>query len=207
MRAAQIMKLGILADIHEHVENLRCALETLRDHQVDRIFVLGDVFETGKHIAETVELLRQVDAVGVWGNHDLGLCHEPDAATVGRYEESTVEYFSRLTPSFEFDDILMSHGLPNWDAADPVVYYLADSPWETGSLSPVFEKFRHQIFLTGHYHRWFFATDAETMEWDGTCPVTLDPMKRYFVVINAVLYGWCAILDTDSHELSPFRVG
>ena len=32
----------------------------------------------GKRIEETVGLLRQVEAVGVWGNHDVGLCFDPD---------------------------------------------------------------------------------------------------------------------------------
>jgi predicted phosphodiesterase len=71
------MKLGILADVHEHVENLREALEVLRQQGADRFVVLGDVFETGKRLEETIGLLREVNAVGVWGNHDVGLCLAP----------------------------------------------------------------------------------------------------------------------------------
>jgi len=36
----------------------------------------------GKPLEETVHLLQDVEAVGVWGNHDVGLCFEP-GETVG----------------------------------------------------------------------------------------------------------------------------
>ena len=79
------MKLGILADIHEHVEELRRAIDVLSRHGSDRFVVLGDVFETGKHIEETVRLLRDAGAVGVWGNHDFGVCCQPDDRTRQRF--------------------------------------------------------------------------------------------------------------------------
>jgi predicted phosphodiesterase len=41
------MKLGILADIHEKVADLRLALECLRHKAMDRIVVLGDLAESG----------------------------------------------------------------------------------------------------------------------------------------------------------------
>lgn len=72
------MKIGILADIHECVIHLRSALQAFRENGVDQVVVLGDIFETGKYIDETVQLLRDVNAFGVWGNHDVGLSHEPD---------------------------------------------------------------------------------------------------------------------------------
>jgi len=40
------MKVGIVADIHEHVGHLRAAVRVFQDSQVDKIVVLGDVFQT-----------------------------------------------------------------------------------------------------------------------------------------------------------------
>ena len=59
------MRLGLLADIHEQVEFLRAALDRFRQEQVDRVVVLGDVFETGERIEETCHLLFEAQAVGV----------------------------------------------------------------------------------------------------------------------------------------------
>jgi hypothetical protein len=53
------MQLGLLADIHEQAEQLRRAVAVLRRHGADRFVVLGDVFETGKRMEETVGLLRR----------------------------------------------------------------------------------------------------------------------------------------------------
>jgi hypothetical protein len=72
------IRLGILADIHEQTKQLRKAIAVLREHGAERFVVLGDVFETGKRMEETVGLLQEVGAVGVWGNHDIGLCFDPD---------------------------------------------------------------------------------------------------------------------------------
>ena len=197
------MKIGILADIHECVIHLRSALQAFRENGVDQVVVLGDIFETGKYIDETVQLLRDVNAFGVWGNHDVGLSHEPDPRITSRYGTAVVEFFSSLSAHFELGDVLLCHGLPTWDATDPSIYYLGDSPWKAGSLSPVFTSFPHRIFLTGHYHRWHLATADQSTEWDGLHPIVFEPTNRYFVVVNAVLYGWCAILDTETGEFKP----
>jgi predicted phosphodiesterase len=65
------MKLGLLADIHEQTGQLRKAIAVLRRHGVDRFVALGDIFETGQRMEETVCMLQEVEAVGVWGNHDV----------------------------------------------------------------------------------------------------------------------------------------
>jgi len=44
------MKLGIITDIHEHVECLRAALDELAG-QVDQIVMVGDVVQTGERAA------------------------------------------------------------------------------------------------------------------------------------------------------------
>jgi predicted phosphodiesterase len=72
------MRLGILADIHEDVPKLTLALQRLGRAGVRQVVLLGDLVDTGRHLQATVALLAEAGAVGVWGNHDLGLCHEPE---------------------------------------------------------------------------------------------------------------------------------
>src|SRR6267378_45024 len=106
------MKLGILADIHEQTDELRWAIDVLRKHGADRFVVLGDVFEMGKRIEETIRLLQQVEAVGVWGNNDIGLCFDPCDEVRQRYSASVLDYMSRLRPSLEIDGCLFTHVEP-----------------------------------------------------------------------------------------------
>jgi hypothetical protein len=41
------MRIGIPADIHESLTNLRWTIDALHDQGADRLVVLGDVFELG----------------------------------------------------------------------------------------------------------------------------------------------------------------
>src|SRR4051812_29161655 len=61
----RIVKLGILADIHEHVEELRKCLAVLRAAGADRLVTHGDVCHTGKRIEQTVALLEESGVIGV----------------------------------------------------------------------------------------------------------------------------------------------
>ncbi|TWU33901.1 metallophosphoesterase family protein [Novipirellula artificiosorum] len=70
------MKLGIITDIHEHVEQLQAVLDELDKQAVDQIVMVGDVVETGERVEETCQLLSNAGVIGVWGNHDFGLCYE-----------------------------------------------------------------------------------------------------------------------------------
>ncbi len=197
------MRLGILADIHEQTGQLRAALEVLRRHRADRFLTLGDVFENGRRIEETVRLLRDVGAIGVWGNHDLGLCHEPTPAVRVRYAGPVLEYMQTLRPRLELDACLFSHGLPCWDATDPAVYYLGERPETPEGLAGTFGASSHPVSFVGHFHRWLAATPEGRLPWGGRSPLLLQPGRRYLVVVAAVADGRCALFDTATNELTP----
>jgi predicted phosphodiesterase len=76
------MKIGILADLHESLPNLRWAIDVLRENGADRLVVRGDVFELGHHSAETVDLLSDGSGVGVWGNHDFVRCRDNHGSSI-----------------------------------------------------------------------------------------------------------------------------
>jgi hypothetical protein len=201
------MKIGILSDVHEHLDHLRRALRVFQQARVDRIVLVGDVFETGEHVRETVDMLRDAGVTGVWGNHELGLAYLPDVETQQRYHSSILDFFGSLRPRYELADVLFSHGLPNWDATDPGIYYLGERPWEPGSLRPAFAEFPQRVMAIGHFHRWFLATEDGPVAWVGEQSVFLDRSKRHFVIVHAVTNGWCAVYDTETTELQPHYVG
>ena len=49
------MRMGLLADIHEDVDRLAIAIARCRREGADRLFTLGDIFETGARFAAAVE--------------------------------------------------------------------------------------------------------------------------------------------------------
>lgn len=204
------MKLGVLTDIHERVDLLASAISMLRRLDCDRLIVLGDLFETGAAVAETVRLLAQAGATGVYGNHDLALCHEPTPEIVARYPKDVTTYFAALSPRLAIDDILFAHGAPWWDPTDPVEYYLGDPPHQCEQLRQHFlGEFR--ITFIGHFHRWELSNSKERTSWNGEVPIEFLPEERYFVTVHAVQNGWCALFETrrsdsSSGWLTPLRL-
>ena len=206
--------LGILADIHEDLENLRRALAVLQDQGVDRLIVLGDVFELGHRLDATVQLLDEVGAIGVWGNHDFGLCRDPHEEMRRRFREETLTFMGRLRPRLEVEGCLFVHVEP-W--LDPEViedlWYFDEEPWYQGTPREVGQRLTcnfamtpHPRIFIGHFHRWLLATPQEILPWEGGGPVVLEPDRRHLVIVNAVVEGWCALFDSESGLLMPFDV-
>lgn len=135
-----VVRIGLLADIHEDIEALEQALAILQAVGVSRLAVLGD-------------LLSAAGAVGVCGNHDMGLCHEPDPGLLARYPVRVSEFVATLAPQLEVGGCLLSHGLPHWDATNPAAYYLGDPPESAAGRAASFAGSGCRVTFVGHFHR------------------------------------------------------
>ena len=199
------MKLGLLTDIHEHVEHLRTALGRFQAESVDQIVMIGDVFERGDRIEETCRLLADANVIGVWGNHDYGLCHRTDRGYRQRYGDIAINYFQSLHPRLEVANCHFTHVEP-WLDPDNVadLWYFEGPPDEHGRLDRIFDAVPHRLSFAGHYHKWLLVTPDGISEWGGEDTVRLDA-GQFFVVIGALCQGRYAILDTDSWKLTPFN--
>jgi hypothetical protein len=202
------MKLGLLADIHEQTEQLREAIDVLQQHGADRFVVLGDVFELGKRLEETICLLQDVEAVGVWGNHDVGLCFEPGEEVRQRYSTAVLDFMGRLQPRLEIDGCLFTHVEP-WLDPHKVedLWYFDGPPDSPEKLARSFAAAPHRVMFMGHLHRWLLGTPEGVMAWQGDRQLRLDCTNRYLVVVHAVWDGKCALFDTKAGDLTPFGEG
>ena len=200
------MKLGLLADIHEHNEHLAVALKVFHQQGVRQVVVLGDIFETGQRIDATVGLLAESHAIGVWGNHDFPFCHAPGQLLRERYSTRFLDFMGRLQPRLEIAGCLFSHVEP-WlnpeELAD--LWYLDGPPDTTEKLTRTFEAVPHSIVFIGHFHRWLIATPEGILDWHGDSPIQLSPAVRYLIVVGANCDGWYGIFDTLTRMLIPFR--
>jgi hypothetical protein len=199
------MKLGLLADIHEQTDPLRKAIAVLQQHGADCFVVLGDVFETGKRLEETVYLLQQVQAVGVWGNHDVGLCFDPGEEVRRRSSPTVLDFMGRLQPRLEIHGCLFSHVEP-WLDPHKIedLWYFDGPPDSVEKLARSFAAVPHRVLFMGHLHRWLLGTPDGMLAWRGEKPVRLDSRNRYLVVVHAIWDGKCALFDTETNDLTPF---
>ena len=202
------MRLGLLADIHEQTEQLRKTIDVLQRHGAERFVVLGDVFETGKRIEETVSLLQDVQAVGVWGNHDVGLCFDPGEAVRQRYSAAVLHFMGRLQPRLEIDGCLFTHVEPWLDPHKAEDLWYFDGPSDSPEmLARSFAAVPHRVLFIGHMHRWLLGTPAGVLPWRGDRPLRLDSANRHMIVLHAVWDGRCALFDTQTGDLTPFGEG
>lgn len=201
------MRLGIITDIHEAVDQLQAALQFLDAEGVDQIVTIGDLFESGERIEPTCQLLADAGVIGVWGNHDFGLCHEPEDETRARYSDRTLSFMGTLQPSMEIAGCHFCHIEP-W--LDPTqiedLWYYDGMPQPTERLDQIFGAVQNRLLFAGHYHRWLAATPAGITDWRGDHPIRL-ANDRFFVVVGALFFGDFAILDTETDELTPFKTG
>lgn len=203
------MRLGLITDIHEHVDDLRQALALCDRTGVDRIVCLGDLVETGRALPETVALLAARNIAGVWGNHDFGLCSHPSVLALPRrtsFAGPVLDYLATFRPSLAIDDCLMSHVEPWRDLNDlEGLWYFGGLPDVAEKAARSFDACGQRVMFTGHAHRWLIATRAGAIPWDDSTPIRLAAPERYLVVVAAVCEGKCAVYDTDTGELTPLR--
>lgn len=197
------MRLGLLADIHEAVEPLRLAVSELKAREVDSFVMLGDVLDHGERVEETVALLSALPGVGVWGNHDFGLCGEIHPSVRARFSAATLDYFSRLRPSVVLEGIRFQHIDPHLDPEQFVDLWRFPSIAER--ISGLARCSGSRIFV-GHLHKWGVYTPERRMPWDGEDAFRYLADERYLTIVNAVVSGWCAVLDSDRDLLEPVRV-
>ncbi len=200
------MRIGILADVHESVSHLRWAIDVLREQGSDRIVFLGDVFETGPRLEETIDLLAQAGAIGVWGNHDFGLCRDnPTTEDRQRYSELVLAFMGGLQPRLELDGCHFSHVEP-WLNPELIedLWYFEGFPETPAELARSFAAVPGRLIFVGHFHHWMLANPEGVQPWSGDRPVVLDAAQRYFVAVQAVCNGCCALFDTGTSELVPF---
>jgi hypothetical protein len=203
------MRIGIVADIHEAIESLQQALNEFHARQVDMVVSLGDACDTfgpAGRSTEVAALLRNAGAVGVWGNHDIGLCRDVSDEIRCVAAPEFLEYMGGMQPQLVIADCRFSHVEPWLDARrlDDLWYFDGppDTPEKAGRS---FDAVPEQYLFVGHMHRWLAMTPTGRLDWCGEAPLAMQPDTRHLVVVAAVVNGWCAIFDTAESRLTPIR--
>ena len=160
------MRALILSDIHGNLEALQSVIESAESGGgFDQIWQLGDVVGYGPDPGGCIDIIRQHDAVGVAGNHDLAAIgrlsveafnvHAAMAAlwTTEQLADEHVQYLDSLSLKIETEDFTLVHGSPR----DPVWEYVV-SP-EAAAAS--FLHFETARCLVGHSHIPFICRPQE----------------------------------------------
>lgn len=203
------MLIGIVTDIHGAVESLDRALREFRHRVVDVVVSLGDACDTFSptgRIGEVATLLRNANAVGVWGNHDVGLCLDITDRVRRESPPGVLEFMAGMQPQLTLAECHFSHVEPWLDPHRVEDLWYFDGPPDTAEkVARSFSAVSERTLFVGHFHRWLVMSPSGPVAWDGETPLSLAENPRSLIVVAPVLSGWCAIFDTDRHLLTPVR--
>jgi predicted phosphodiesterase len=182
-------KILILADIHANIRAFEAVLEATSNHSLDAIYCAGDIVGYGSYPNECIDMLRQLDATCIRGNHerfvlgiDDGESFNPMAYESGTWTkevltEQNMEYLSSLSDELRLDDgTIITHGAPG----DPDRYLFGS--WELQEAAALVESAEGPgICVVGHTHTASISNSEQTVFPD-TLMMPLATDKR--VLIN-----------------------
>ncbi len=159
MRWARVggMRYGLLGDIHGNLEGLQAVVAALDSERVDSFLCLGDVVGYGADPNACCALVRELDAVCLFGNHDQAALGMVDLTWFNVYARDAAEWTQhQLAPEHK-----------EWLAALPpariingfvVVHSSLPNPWKwiyvsTPSLAAeTMAACEHSLVFLGHTH-------------------------------------------------------
>ena len=223
------MRTLIISDIHSNIVAFDAVLRDANAHgPVDNIWSLGDVVGYGPHPNECLETLRGFDHVSVAGNHDLGAIgaiylgmfnEEAAIACAWNSEQLTADnraYIEGLPQVVKQDEFTLAHA----SLRDPVWEYLIHEEAARGSFALLETPF----LLVGHSHLPLIFEEIVSVP---DAPPRVHSVGRLNqgslihlpndvrLILNPGSVGQprdgdpraaYAILDTDAHTYTQFRV-
>lgn len=204
------MRIGIITDVHDDTERLARALAALRADNVDAIVSLGDTSDLHgrwQNVSGVAALLKQYGVVGVWGNHDHGLCRDVSDDAKAKFDANSLAYMATMQPRLVLADCHFSHVEP-WLNPEKVedLWLCSGLPDVPERLAKSFAAFTQRVAFTGHFHHWRAMDESGRLDWDGTTPLRFESDKRYLVVVGPLFAGAFAVVDTDSQLLTPHQL-
>ena len=151
------MIVAVISDIHANLEALNAVLDEIGSENIKNVWILGDILGYGPLPNECIDVVRDMGAVMIIGNHDLGTLREIDIDNFNEDGKKAIKWQRlRLSPdNLDFikglpekanpiDDVLMIHGSPR----HPVWEYVIAS-WIADEN---FSHFNEKICFFGHTH-------------------------------------------------------
>ncbi|HUR55101.1 MAG TPA: hypothetical protein VMZ71_13290, partial [Gemmataceae bacterium] len=165
-----------------------------------------DLFGPGRGTGKVASLLASAGVVGVWGNHDIGVCHEVSDEIRLRAEPHVLAYMSGMRPRLELGGCHFSHVEPWLDPMSVLdLWYFDGPPDSPEKAARSFAAVPHGVIFLGHFHKWLVMSDEGRVEWDAVTPLVLPAARRYVVVVGPLVSGQFGIYDTHTRVLTPFR--
>ena len=216
------MKYGILGDIHSNLTALRAVLSHLGGQGADIYLSVGDVVGYGAAPAECIQILRDIGAIVVRGNHDAATAGQMDLRYFNQYAreavrwtqtvlgEEDLNWLSELPYTVDLEDCSAAHGTYHRPE-------LFDYIKSTSDADPSLEVMKRAVCFVGHTHvpvaLLRLIDDPHRTAFTCDDFVELGQVQKALINVGSVGQprgddprAACAIYDTDSDTVSIKRL-
>lgn len=214
------MKLGAISDVHANLEALTAVLDFFRQEGVEQVISLGDLVGYGPDPEACIELLQEVQARVVAGNHDWGVLGKTPISRFNHLAVAAIKWTQkRLKPEHHL--FLSSLPLTLNLYSLHLVHASPSTPqnWEyIFTIEEAFSELRacpFEICFVGHTHRPLIV-EKPASEPARVIPLpafSLQPDARYLINIGSVGQprdgdprACCAIIDLKRKWVSFHRI-
>ena len=190
------MRLGIFSDIHANYEALSAVLEAFKSEHIDTYYCLGDTVGYGGSPNECADLVREVAASTILGNHDAAVAGRMDYSYYYEAARHALDMHSSVltaenakwlrglpyTEKHPEHGIDLCHGSPV--RLEEFEYIFA--PEQAAECLSIFDQLGH-LTVIGHSHLCkVFRLTADSVEELPDVDFTLDDDAKYIVSVGSV---------------------
>ena len=185
------MRYAILSDIHANLEALRTVLDDAAKQDVDAYYCLGDVVGYGANPCECVDIIRDICAATVAGNHDYAAVDKTSIEYFNSEARSAVlwtrnalspehkQFLEGLDLVLYTDDFVLVHSTLH----GPELFNYVLSPFDAMLCM---QELTRTVCLLGHSHVPLMFIESTRIDMRFEYDYTLAPDERAVVNVGSV---------------------
>ncbi len=188
------MRYGIFSDTHANIEALRAVRDAYKDERIDRYVCIGDTVGYGASPNECCDLIRDMAAFTILGNHDAAVAGRMDYSYYYDAARNALDlHASQLTPAnmdwlkelpYEVreNELLFCHGSPLNQEEFEYIF----SPEQAARCLEIWDDLGTVTFI-GHSHlcKSFALTKSEVFEVVAS-KFVIRPDHKYIISVGSV---------------------
>ncbi|OGX31288.1 MAG: hypothetical protein A3G37_02360 [Omnitrophica WOR_2 bacterium RIFCSPLOWO2_12_FULL_46_30] len=213
------MRYGIFSDIHSNLEAFKAVIDAYQTEDIDRYLCIGDIVGYATDVKDCIELVKDLKAGIVAGNHDWAACGRLDFGYFNPNAKKALVWTSEILSQTESDflrilplvhseeNFVLVHGTLN----APQEFYYLNNYDEADRTFALLEK---QLCFVGHTHRpGVFLEAEENLFYKPLAKLKLENKKRYIINVGSVGQprdrdnrACCVIYDSEGKTVELKRL-
>jgi diadenosine tetraphosphatase ApaH/serine/threonine PP2A family protein phosphatase len=188
------MRIGIFSDVHANIEALTAVLDAFRAERIDKYVCIGDTVGYGASPNECCDIIRELAAFTILGNHDAAVAGRMDYSYYYDAARNALDMHARILSAANMSWL---KGLP-YQVQDGDITFCHGSPVNLEEFEYIFSKEQaaqclemweelSTVTFIGHSHlcKSFALTRTEVYEVVAE-KFVIRPEHRYIISVGSV---------------------